>query len=89
MANNGQAHLDKLSEAVKEGNPLKMAVLTYHAFRESPLADKLKVLDRKSYDETALSSITSMADILKRLGWEIDDIEKFSEHCKELYGPTE
>lgn len=82
-------YLEKLSKAVKEGDPLKMAVITYHAFRESPLAIDLKTLNKKEYDETALSSIISMTEILQRSGWEFSDIEKFSEHCKRLSGLIE
>ncbi len=89
MIKKGYEYLDKLSKAVKEGDPLKMAVITYHAFRESPLAIELKKLDKKTYDEMALSSIASMIGILERAGWESDDIEKFSEHCKKLSGLTE
>lgn len=88
MIKKGHEYLEKLLKAAKEGDPLKMAVITYHTLRESPLAIELKMLNKKEYDETDLSSIASMTGILQRSGWESDDIEKFSEHCKELMGLT-
>ena len=85
MNDHGDMFLEKLMQAVPEGNPLKVAVIAYQAFRESPLAMDLKD-DKVKYDDAAIQAIMSMAIILDKLGWDMPEIEEFTKRSKELAG---
>lgn len=83
----GQAenYLQKLTTAAAEKNPLKMAVISYNAFRDSPLAIIVKENHREEYDALALDAIERMAIILgEKMDWEEELVEEFLLKSKEL-----
>lgn len=82
----GELHLAKLKESLDTGDPSRMAIITYHAFRESPQAKMLRDMDQESYDICALASINHMSEILQKLEWEDYKVAEFLIVSKELAG---
>ena len=72
--------------ASEEQNPLKMAVISYNAYRDSPLAANVHKIDKKAYDAYALDAILRMAKILERMKWDPENIKEFLVKSKELAG---
>ena len=82
-----ETYLERLTKASIKREPLPMAVITYQAFRDSDIARELKdVSTKEKYDTAAWDAVIRMSNILKAVGWEEDEIEKFLEHSKELAG---
>jgi len=82
-----EKYLKKLTIAAKEKNPLKMAVISYNAYRDSPLAMAVQKIDKPAYDGYALDAINRMADILgEKMDWEEELVKEFLIKSKELAG---
>jgi len=85
MQNKTEEYLNKLMAASKEKNPLKMAIIAYHAFRDSPVF-MLSEIPKGEYNILALDAIIRMAHILQEIEWEEDKIKEFLIKSKELAG---
>ena len=79
-------YMGPLLEASIKRNPLKMAIVTYNAYRDVGRAREMQINLPKKFKIYAQNAIDRMVISLRKMGWEEKEIKEFLIKSKELAG---